>query len=139
MQREQLLGAAGPITEKCRGRHWILAASLGSGDRKLLEERTQLGLGERGMNEGESFVQTGSVWIGIGIAEKKNGQVLDCCVDNQCFACGRGILGESRGKCLNAWNADLWAHSGVELLQWEGNCGNDRSELRFQSGECGQG
>jgi hypothetical protein len=29
------------------------------------------------------------------MAEKDDGQVLNCCVDNQCFACGAEILGES--------------------------------------------
>jgi hypothetical protein len=115
MQREQILGAADPITEKFRSAPLDARGEPRKRARKSLKKRAQLGLGERRMNEQKSVVQTEIVWSVIGVAEKDNGQVLDCCFDNQCFACGVGILGESRGKYLDAWDTGFW-----RIREW--NC-----------------
>jgi hypothetical protein len=32
-------------------------------------------------------------WVAIGLTERDNGQILDCCVDDQSFARRVGILG----------------------------------------------
>jgi hypothetical protein len=135
MRREQVLGAADRITDNfrgaldARGQPWKRA-------RKSLEERTQLRLGERGMNEAKLILQTGTMWSGIGVAEKDNGRVLDCCVHNQSFERGVGILSESRGKCLNAWSRGLWG-----IREWnscrvreiartiEVNCGSSQGNM----------
>jgi hypothetical protein len=65
------IGRSGPERDWRRGR----GGAAPKGD-----ERDEIGRAFRG------------VWGAIGLAERDKGQVLNCCVDDQCFVRGIGIL-----------------------------------------------
>jgi hypothetical protein len=73
------------------------ACAIGCSGRALeaIEGEEAAGVSPKGDERGEvggAYERRGA----IGLAERDDRQVLDCCVDDQSFACGVGILSESR-------------------------------------------
>jgi hypothetical protein len=66
------------------GKPWKLGKEVIGGE-------DAVGRWQRGANGTKSVLHAGSCGV-IGLPERDTAKVLDCCLDNHCFACGVGIL-----------------------------------------------
>jgi len=96
----------GPSEPRVRSRnsfgllHWMIGTSPGSGPRSDWRKGLR-GAAPKRHDQGKVDHAHGSRWEANSFAERDNGEILECCVDDQCFVRGLGILGEKQARGLN--------------------------------------